>query len=90
MKFLSRVARAFYEREGDRIGEICFVFPNRRSSLFFQKYLGELTTKPIFSPALFTIKDLIVSLSGMSEADNLFSLFRLYDHYIKISGSGER
>lgn len=89
MKFLSRVARAFYEREGDKIGEICFVFPNRRSSLFFQKYLGELTSKPIFSPTLFTIKDLVVSLSGMSEADNFYSLFRLYDHYTKISGSGE-
>lgn len=89
MKFLSRVARAFYEREGDKIGEICFVFPNRRSSLFFQKYLGEFTSKPIFSPTLYTIKDLVVSLSGMSEADNFYSLFRLYDHYTKISGSGE-
>ena len=89
MKFLSRVARAFYEREGDKIGEICFVFPNRRSSLFFQKYLGELTNKPIFSPTLFTIKDLIVSLSGFREADNLYSLFRLYYHYTKISGSAE-
>ncbi|MHC1781068.1 MAG: PD-(D/E)XK nuclease family protein [Bacteroidales bacterium] len=89
MEFLSRVARALFEREGDKIGEICFVFPNRRSSLFFQKYLGELTSKPIFSPTLYTIKDLVVSLSGMREADNLYSLFRLYDHYSKISGSGE-
>ncbi len=89
MKFLSRIARAFYERDGEKISEICFVFPNRRSSLFFQKYLGELTSKPIFSPSVYTIKDLVVSLSGMSEADNIYLLFRLYDNYNKISGSVE-
>ena len=89
MKFLSEVARHFYEREGEKIGELCFVFPNRRSGLFFQKYLGEMVSKPLFSPAIFTIKDLILSLSKMREADTMESVFRLYSLYIEISGSQE-
>ncbi len=89
MKFLSKIASSFYKQEGDGISELCFVFPNRRSSLFFQRYLGEIVNKPIYSPQLFTIKDLILSLSGLKEADNLNSLFLLYRNYIKVSSSKE-
>ena len=89
MKFLKEVARRFYERDGDKIGELCFVFPNRRSGLFFQNYLGEMVEKPLFSPAIFTINDLILSLSKMREADTTESLFRLYSLYLEISGSQE-
>jgi len=89
MKFLREVARCFYERDGEKIGELCFVFPNRRSGLFFQKYLGEMVEKPLFSPAIFTIKDLILSLSRLREADTTESLFLLYSLYLDISGSQE-
>ena len=50
MKFLKEIAGSFYGREGQKINEICFVFPGRRAALFFQKELGEITEKPIFSP----------------------------------------
>lgn len=89
MKFLQTVASRFYEDEGAKIRELCFVFPNRRSGLFFQKYLGELTDAPIFSPKIFTIKDFIISVSGLREADRLDSLFRLYSIYKEISGTEE-
>jgi len=89
MKFLREVARRFYERDGEKIGELCFVFPNRRSGLFFQKYIGEMAEKPLFSPAIFTIGDLILSLSKMREADTTESLFLLYSLYLEVSGSQE-
>lgn len=89
MKFLESVALHFYQNESAKLSEFCFVFPNRRSGLFFQKYLGEIVQKPLFSPKIFTIKDFIISVSGMSEADKIDSLFRLYSIYKEISGSPE-
>lgn len=89
MKFLLQIASAFYSAEGQRLKEYCFVFPNRRAGLFFQKYIGEVATEPLFSPAIMTINDLFTMLSGINQVDRLESLFKLYSLYIEISGSQE-
>ncbi len=89
MKFLKEIATRFYEREGQNINEICFVFPGRRAGLFFQKSLGEIADKPLFSPAILTINDLFTRLSGYRVADRLDVLLRLYRIYTNLSGSKE-
>lgn len=89
MKFLKEIASRFYAREGQNIKDICFVFPGRRAGLFFQKSLGEVAEKPIFSPAIVTINDLFTRLSGLRIADRLDVLFRLYRIYTDVSGSTE-
>ncbi|MBP1671040.1 MAG: hypothetical protein H6Q22_612 [Bacteroidetes bacterium] len=89
MKFLKEIASRFYAREGQNISEMCFVFPGRRAGLFFQKSLGEVADKPLFSPAILTINDLFTRLSGYRVADRLDVLFRLYRIYIGLSGSKE-
>ena len=38
--FLKQVASYYYD-EG-RIDQRCFVFPNRRSAVFFRKYVGDV------------------------------------------------
>lgn len=87
--FLYQVATLFYEKEGADISKMAFVFPNRRTGLFFQKYLSEVSERPLFSPAIFTITDLFVKLSGKQVADHISMLFTLYDLYIDRSGSHE-
>jgi len=89
MKFLEQVALDFYNREGSGIRELCFVFPNRRSGLFFRKYLAGFSEKPVFSPAIITLKDMVVSLSNKREADRIELLFDLYDSYRQISNMPE-
>ncbi len=89
MKFLEKVALDFFNREKSGIRELCFVFPNRRSGLFFRKYLAGLSNKAVFSPAIMTLKDLVVSLSNKREADRLELLFDLYDIYREISNTAE-
>ena len=59
------------------------------AGLFFQKYLSEISDKPIFSPTVLTINDLFVQLSGKQPADRISMLFKLYDMYICHSGSAE-
>jgi len=79
--FLRQVAKIYLEKEGDRLQEYCFVFPNRRSSLFFRKYLAQECTKPLFAPALTTIGDLFISLSDLKSADDITLLYELYQSY---------
>lgn len=87
--FLYQVATLFFEQYGENINTLAFVFPNRRAGLFFQKYLSELTPKPVFSPPVMTINDLMVELSGKHLADKINCLFILYNIYVKISRSSE-
>lgn len=79
--FLQQIAQIYIDKEGDRIAECCFVFPNRRSSLFFKKYLGQLLDKPLFSPTLTTINTLFSDISGLKVADKISLLVDLYKEY---------
>lgn len=87
--FLSQIASIFYQQYGAEVSKLAFVFPNRRTGLFFQKYLSEVAGKPIFSPIILTINDLFVQLSGKQAADRINMLFMLYEIYIRHSGSTE-
>lgn len=87
--FLYQVASLFYEKWGAEVSRLAFVFPNRRTGLFFQKYLSEVADTPLFSPTILTINDLFIQLSGKQSADRISMLFTLYDIYIRQSGSTE-
>ena len=87
--FLYQVASLFYSEYGAEVSRLAFVFPNRRTGLFFQKYLSEVSEKPLFSPTILTINDLFVQLSGKQTADRISMLFKLYDIYLSHSGSSE-
>ena len=88
--FLYQIAQLFYQHYGAKISRLVFVFPNRRAGLFFQKYLSELSDKPLFSPVILTVNDLFQRLSGKQTADRISLLFRLYNIYQRVSGSDER
>lgn len=87
--FLHQIASLFYEKYGAEVSKLAFVFPNRRTGLFFQKYLSEVADVPLFSPTILTINDLFVQLSGKQTADRISMLFQLYAIYLRHSGSAE-
>lgn len=87
--FLQQIASLFYQQYGAEVNKLAFIFPNRRTGLFFQKYLSEVADKPLFSPTILTINDLFVQLSGKQTADKINMLFQLYEIYIRHSGSTE-
>ncbi|MDR1161793.1 MAG: PD-(D/E)XK nuclease family protein [Tannerellaceae bacterium] len=86
--FLYQIASLFYHAAGADVSRYAFVFPNRRAGLFFQKYLSEIAGKPLFSPAIFTINDLFLALSGKQVADRVSMLFSLYTLYTEKSKEG--
>ncbi|MDE7442668.1 MAG: hypothetical protein K2M65_00725, partial [Muribaculaceae bacterium] len=82
--FLHRVARTYLERERDSLHRYCFVFPNKRSGMFFLSHLKEMTDDILMLPGVMTISDLVSTLSESVEAGRLELLFILYNEYIRI------
>lgn len=83
-KFLQQIAETYWAEAGPSIGDMCFVFPNRRSSAFFRYYLGRAAGKSVFAPKLLTINDLFTELSGLRKIDKISALYRLYRHYAQL------
>ncbi|MCM1163507.1 MAG: PD-(D/E)XK nuclease family protein [Muribaculaceae bacterium] len=85
--FLKQVARVYLEREGEAMMDYCFVFPNKRSGVFFRHWLIELSRgKPLFLPAISTVSEITSQLSTLVEADRLDQLFTLFNEYSTLSG----
>ena len=81
--FLKSVAKTFVDNLGPQIREYCFVFPNKRSSLFFKKYLTECFDTPFFSPGLTTVSELFGSLSELVTYNKVMLLHTLYKVYME-------
>ncbi len=84
-KFLYCVASHFYNKHKNEINKLCFVFPNRRSSIFFKKYLTQcIEGKALLAPRMITINDLFLELSGGQLVDKIEALYILYQQYAKL------
>ena len=71
--FLKQVADHYY-RKGN-ISDRCFIFPNRRSMVFFRKYLAEAVKadalSPLLEPQMITVNDFFYKVSGLLKADRV-------------------
>ena len=90
--FLRQVARHYFK--GQDIKDTCFVFPNRRSMVFFRKYLADLVRElgngtPLPVPPMFTINDFFCRLYGGKVSDRLRLLTTLYSIYAAHYGKAE-
>ncbi len=84
--FLKQVAEAYLASEWKEMMDYCFVFPNKRSGVFFRNYLMEQASgHPLILPHITTIGELMSSFSSLAEASRLDCLFLLYEEYSKLS-----
>ena len=78
--FLKQVASHYYRKPYGR--DLCFIFPNRRSMVFFRKYLSETVSEnsdvPVRAPEMFTINDFFQKVHGGRCADRVTLLLELY------------
>lgn len=80
--FLDQVVR-HYDAAGG-VEDLCFIFPNRRALLFFQKYLGACAARsgrPLCAPAVYTMDDFFYTLAGAHKTDQVHLLLELYACY---------
>ncbi|MDP4205288.1 MAG: PD-(D/E)XK nuclease family protein [Bacteroidota bacterium] len=87
--FLKEVAAFSYNTYQDKLHRVCMVFPNRRAGIFYSKYLGQLTGKPLLSPRIVTINNLVSEFSSLKPADPLNLIFRLYRVFAEVAKSTE-
>ena len=81
--FLKQVAAHYFAAD---LPDTCFVFPNRRSGVFFRKYLGDLvreggSSRPLHAPMSLTINDFFYRVYGGEVTDRIRLLLELYDSY---------
>ena len=90
--FLKQVA-AHYFKGGGHGSPLCFIFPNRRSMVFFRKYLSEVVAEssdvPVKAPGMFTINDFFQKVHGGRCADRVTLLLELYGCYKSLNPKAE-
>lgn len=83
--FLQQVASAYVSNELSNLADYCFVFPNKRSGVFFRHYLTtEAEGRTFIMPEIGTIAEVTTRFSSLTEAPRIDQLFILYDEYRKI------
>ncbi|MBR1576367.1 MAG: PD-(D/E)XK nuclease family protein [Bacteroidales bacterium] len=90
--FLKQVASHYYD--AGPIDRRCFIFPNRRSAVFFRKYLGETirergSARPLVAPPCLTINDFFYQVYGGDVTDRIRLLLALYDTYCTVYPKAE-
>ncbi|MCM1077279.1 MAG: PD-(D/E)XK nuclease family protein [Bacteroides sp.] len=84
--FLQQVASAYVRNELFKLADYCFVFPNKRSGVFFRHYLAaEAGDQPFIMPEIGTIAEVTGRFSALTEAPRLDQLFILYNEYRNLS-----
>lgn len=84
--FLHHVAKTFAGLGVRNLKDYCFIFPNRRSGVFFEKELIGLTDEPYILPKITTITDFLSEVTNMVECGRIELLFDLYEEYVKLAG----
>ena len=89
--FLRQVAEHYY-KQGDISGK-CFIFPNRRSMIFFRKYLCGCVacdaSVPLLAPQMLTINDFFFRATGVQATDRIRLLLNLYQCYKELNPKAE-
>lgn len=76
--FLKMVAHDLVAKLGNNLSHTAIVFPNKRASLFFNSYLAQQATHPIWSPAYTSISELFRQLSPLKVGDPIRLVCELY------------
>ena len=84
--FLRLVAQTFIKHYAGQLHDFCFVFPNRRSSVFFIEELSKCAQAPMLSPCVTNITDFLSELTDSVEPSKIEQLFILYQEYQRIMG----
>lgn len=84
--FLYHIAKTFLSLGSHNLKDYCFIFPNRRSGIFFEKELIDLSSDSYILPKITTISDFLSEITETVECGRIELLFDLYDEYKKLTG----
>lgn len=88
-RFLSQCAKYIFEKHADELHNICVVFPNRRSGVFFTSYLQKEISGSVLAPETTTIAELISGYSDLYQGEKLQLISILYEVFKKFTHTKE-
>jgi CRISPR/Cas system-associated exonuclease Cas4 (RecB family) len=88
-RFLSQCAKYIHKKHAAELHNICLVFPNRRSGVFFNSYLQNEISGAVIAPETTTIGELISGYSNYFQAERLQLISVLYDVFQKYTQTTE-
>ncbi len=88
-RFLSKCAEYIYQKHQGGLQDICIVFPNRRSGVFFTSYLQKQISGAVIGPEVITVNELFLKYSPFHPGDKLQLIAILYDVFKKHTKSTE-
>lgn len=87
--FLAHTAQHLWELHGMQLSTMRMVFPNKRSALYFTKYLKKYTENYFIVPECMTINELFLSQSKKVIPDRLTLTGKLYKSFKSITQTSE-
>ncbi|MBM1104997.1 PD-(D/E)XK nuclease family protein [Aurantibacter crassamenti] len=82
--FLEEVVQQICQ-EYDKLENIIFILPSKRSGTFLRKALAQTANKTLFAPQILSIEGFVESISGLTTATHTQQLFELYKVYRTIA-----
>ena len=83
--FLDQVAAYLHRNHAETLHRCCIVFPNKRSPLYFNRYLSKYIDRPVWAPSFQSIDTLMSDISGLQTADSLQLQAELYRAYRQVT-----
>ncbi|GHU94243.1 hypothetical protein FACS1894156_2200 [Bacteroidia bacterium] len=87
--FLQTVADDLFARYGEKISSLSFVFPSKRSQLYFCNYLSQLLQESQWQPTVVSLDDIFSQISGLQAAEHYHCIAVLYKVYKECYNSEE-
>lgn len=84
---LHEIARYYVGKDAHALANYCFIFPNKRSGIFFSHYLAieaDRAGLPLIHPEIITISDFVAEVSESIEASRIEQLFIMYRCYREV------
>ncbi len=88
-RFLSRCAEYIYRKHNGHLHEVCIIFPNRRSGVFFNSYLQKQLNSPVIGPHVTTVNEFIAGYSELQQGEKLQLISDLFGIFKKHTQTGE-
>ncbi|MDO4789488.1 MAG: PD-(D/E)XK nuclease family protein [Porphyromonas sp.] len=86
MKLLQQIADHFVSTHRSELYRYTFIFPNRRSGVFFRHYIRQHATEdtPILSPEIVTLEEFFGKMGHLQNTDPILLSYRLYICYLQL------
>ncbi len=82
-RFLAQSAKYIFTKHPNELRDICVVFPNRRSGVFFTSYLQKEISGSVLAPETTTIGELISGYSNLFQGEKLQLISILFEVFKK-------